>query len=81
MENNIGALWKKENEKGEFFTGYIKLDNDEKIKIVVFKNNYKNKDTQPDYQILKAKEQKQDIQEDKIDGNDVFELTSDDLPF
>ena len=81
MENNIGALWKKENEKGEFFTGHIKLDNDEKIKIVVFKNNYKNKDTQPDYQILKAREQKQDIQEDKIDGNDVFELTPDDLPF
>lgn len=57
MENSIGALWKKENEKGEFFTGELIKDDGEKIKIVVFKNNYKNKDTQPDYRILKAKEQ------------------------
>lgn len=75
MENNIGALWIKESEKVEFFKGHITLDNGEKIKIVIFKNNYKNKDTQPDYQILKAKSQEQEInQEEKVvdDGSLPF---------
>lgn len=60
MENNIGALWIKKNNKGEFFTGKIKDNNGEEIKIVIFKNNYKNKDTQPDYTILKAKEKQEE---------------------
>lgn len=72
MENkNIGALWIKESEKGDFFTGHIVNDNGEKIKIVVFKNNYKNKETQPDYQILKSRvEYKQEEKED-IDKSDL----------
>jgi len=75
MNNNIGALWIKEGTNGEFFKGNIKLDNGEKINIVIFKNNYKNKEAQPDYQILKAKEQQQKQEEYQE------EIEKSDLPF
>lgn len=55
-KENIGALWKRTNEKGEFFTGVLENEDGTKQKIVVFKNGYKNKETQPDYMILKARE-------------------------
>lgn len=72
MENNIGALWVKEGQKGDFYKGYITLDSGEKLNVVMFKNNYKKNEKQPDFQILKAKEfgkQEQEVQND------------DDLPF
>lgn len=72
-EKNIGALWKKTNEKGEFYTGVLENEDGSKKKIVVFKNGYKQKDTQPDFLILKAKE----IQNDFAVNNDE-DL---DLPF
>jgi len=60
-EKSIGALWKKANEKGEFFTGVLENEDGSKQKIVIFKNGYKQKDTQPDYLILKAREQQEDF--------------------
>ena len=70
-DKSIGALWKKANEKGEFFTGVLENEDKTKTKIVIFKNGYKKKDTQPDYLILKAKEEQKD-----------FNITNDDdLPF
>ena len=74
--DNIGALWIKEGKKGDYFTGNIEI-NDEKIKIVVFKNNYKSKDNQPDYRILKAKE----TNTEELPCTDVTEAQEDDLPF
>lgn len=74
MENNnsIGALWIKESQKGDFFTGHIINEKGEKIKIIIFKNNFKNKETQPDYTILKAREIKQqENQEELTDENDL----------
>lgn len=57
MENqtpnpSIGALWEKFTKAGQsYFTGNVEV-NGAKIKIVVFKNNKKSKETQPDYNIL-----------------------------
>lgn len=84
--NNIGALWIKEGTKGEFYKGNITLDNGEKINIVVFKNNYKNKETQPDYQILKAKSNNNDEQYEKeereaIQNEENYDIIGSDLPF
>lgn len=84
-KNNIGALWVKEGTKGKFYKGNIILDNGEKINIVVFKNTYKSKETQPDYQILKAKLNNQDEQYEKeereaIQNEENFTF-NDDLPF
>lgn len=76
-EKNIGALWKKTNEKGEFYTGVLENEDGSKKKIVVFKNGYKQKDTQPDFLILKAKEIQKDFSMDDIG---IVE-NDDDLPF
>lgn len=48
----IGALWSRKTEEGrEFFTGVISdLRGD--IQIVVFQNDKKQSDNQPDYDIL-----------------------------
>lgn len=56
-KNDIGALWVRQSQKGDFYAGKITTDSGEEIKIVVFKNNYKNKENQPDYTILKSKEE------------------------
>ena len=48
----IGALWSKETTEGlEYFTGVIS-DLRGEIQIVVFKNDKKESENQPDYNIL-----------------------------
>lgn len=73
MNNSIGALWVKEGQKGDFYKGYVENEEGERMNIVIFKNNYKNADNQPDYRIMKAEkkeeqkvEQKQEEQEDDL---------------
>lgn len=53
-EDELGALWKKSNDKGEFFTGAMTFDG-VKIDIVVFPNGYKREERHPDFRILKAR--------------------------
>ena len=49
--DKLGALWlKKANNGSSFLSGEITI-NEQKIKIVVFKNK-KEKENQPDYNIL-----------------------------
>jgi len=74
MNDNIGALWLKNGKNGQFLTGKIKI-NDEDLKIVIFKNTYKTKETQPDYSILKARDTQQ--QEEQLQED----ITRTDLPF
>lgn len=53
---NLGALWKKTSRDKEinFMSGEITIDG--KItKIVVFPNQFKKEDSQPDYTILESK--------------------------
>jgi uncharacterized protein (DUF736 family) len=67
MKDKIGALWIK----NDFFTGTIKID-DKEIKIVVFKNTYKEKDNQPDYNILLSRPKTEEVKSvDKV--NDIYE--------
>lgn len=73
MSNNIGALWKRTNDKGEFFSGVLDNEDGTKQKIVVFKNGYKDKDAKPDYLILKARE--------NISNANSYDISDDGLPF
>lgn len=59
MEKSIGALWKKQGNKGEYMTGNIEIDGGE-FKIVVFANGFKDKETQPDYRIYKSQPKQQE---------------------
>lgn len=49
----IGALWLKKTGKASFLSGVI--DNK---RVIVFKNNFKKEDREPDYQIYEAIEKK-----------------------
>jgi uncharacterized protein (DUF736 family) len=51
MMKNIGVLWTKKSEKGTYLSGVLNdLRGD--IRIAVFKNDRKEKDSQPDYRIV-----------------------------
>lgn len=68
-----GALWLKESEKaGKYMGGNVQIDGKEYF-INVFKNRHKEKETQPDYNVLlKAKDGTQAA------AQQVFQ---DDVPF
>lgn len=61
-DKSIGALWKKQGNVGEYYTGNVEIDGI-KYKLVFFKNKFKEKETQPDYMVYKAKE-KEPIEDD-----------------
>ena len=49
-KESIGALWLNETKDGEkFFSGHIN-----NVKVVVFKNRYKDKPTKPDYRVFES---------------------------
>jgi len=55
QKREVGALWKKESPTQKYFSGHIKVDDgmggEELLKVVIFKNNYKEKDNHPDFRI------------------------------
>lgn len=50
MEKSIGGLWLKEKGDLKYYTGTLEIDG-KKVKIIVFKNKFKNKDSQPDLRV------------------------------
>jgi len=55
---SLGALWKKTNQYGDFYTGIIEIPGMPKINIVVFPNRFKNEEKSlklPDYRIYESK--------------------------
>lgn len=66
-EEELGALWRKQSERGEYFTGSVTLDG-VKVDLVVFPNGYKKSEKQPDFRILKARSR------DKSDGRSPSEM-------
>jgi hypothetical protein len=68
--NKIGALWMSEGKNGKFMSGRITLDDGEtEVRILVFKNGYKEQAKHPDYVIYEP-------------GDDNRKgITDDDLPF
>jgi uncharacterized protein (DUF736 family) len=67
-EEQIGALWRKTNARGEeFMTGSVTFEGVKKD-IVVFLNGYKKSDKQPDFRILLARSR------DKSDGRSPSEM-------
>lgn len=57
--DELGALWIKHSERGDYMKGTINGE-----EVVVFRNKFKNKDSQPDWRVLKSKK--------RGEGHDAF---------
>ena len=66
----IGALWKRKTQDGKVFLSGVLQDITGDIQIAVFANDRKEKDNQPDFNIVRS-EQKE---ERKQQGNDDFDF-------
>jgi len=54
QERECGALWKRTSPNQTYLSGHVEVDelgSKKKVKVVVFSNKNKNKDTQPDYRV------------------------------
>lgn len=71
--NRIGALWIKRKNNNVFMSGELEIDG-EKIRILVFKNTYKEQDNQPDYNIMLPRDESRRDSRRNDDYND-------DIPF
>ena len=61
-KREIGALWRREGASQKYFSGHVVIDDfgtEKKVKVVVFTNKHKNKETQPDLRIYTAEERAQ----------------------
>jgi len=71
MSQKVGALWLNESEKKtKYLAGYIDLGIHGQARVVVFKNELKEKDNQPDYHVLLSE-----------DNNGKKATKDDDAPF
>lgn len=52
--DEIGALWLKKGKKGQYMTGTISG-----VKVVLFPNDNKTSDKQPDWRVMKSKPREQ----------------------
>ncbi|MDQ5987360.1 MAG: hypothetical protein CSYNP_03100 [Syntrophus sp. SKADARSKE-3] len=67
----IGALWKRKTQDGKTFLSGVIQDIRGDINVAVFANDRKDKDTQPDFNIVRS-EQREQREEAKQEKNDDF---------
>lgn len=80
MSRKIGALWLKETKDGKKYMSGVLEDLRGDIRIAVFKNDRKEKDNHPDYQIVLSEERKERSEsEQTAESTDVVDLS--DIPF
>ena len=53
-KREIGALWVKESPNQKYFSGHFADSEGNKVKVVIFTNKHKKKDTHPDYRVYKS---------------------------
>jgi uncharacterized protein (DUF736 family) len=76
----LGALWAREGKNQNYFSGYVtvgELGFEKKIKIVGFKNNFKDSENHPDFRLYVSEDREaqsgdkpQTTGKDKTDGED-----------
>ena len=73
----IGALWLGTGKAGtKFMSGRIEIDDDNEIRLLVFKNGYKEASKHPDYIIYEPEEEQQ-----RGSNRGRNSEASDDIPF
>jgi uncharacterized protein (DUF736 family) len=78
MSRKIGALWMKQTKDGKKYLSGVLQDLSGDIRIAVFPNDRKQKDNEPDYQILLSEQKKE--QQRKPDGFMGVDLPSEQQP-
>jgi len=69
MSKVIGALWLRETKERKQFMSGVLNDLGGDIQIAVFRNDRKDKDNQPDYQIVRSEKKEDRIKQDNFFGN------------
>ena len=81
MSRKIGALWLKETKDGKkYFSGVLE-DLRGEIRIAIFKNDRKEKENQPDYQIVVSEERREQHAPADQTSQATDEVNLDDIPF
>jgi len=81
MSRKIGALWLKETKDGKkYFSGVLE-DMRGEIRIAIFKNDRKEKENQPDYQIIVSEERREQHALADQTSTATDEVNLDDIPF
>lgn len=81
MSRKIGALWLKETKDGKkYFSGVLE-DLRGEIRIAIFKNDRKEKENQPDYQITVSEERREQRAPADQTSTATDEVNLDDIPF
>lgn len=81
MSRKIGALWLKETKDGKkYFSGVLE-DLRGEIRIAIFKNDRKEKENQPDYQIVVSEERREQHVPADQTSTATDEVNLDDIPF
>lgn len=81
MSRKIGALWLKETKDGKkYFSGVLE-DLRGEIRIAIFKNERKEKENQPDYQIIVSEERREQHAPADQTSTATDEVNLDDIPF
>ena len=81
MSRKIGALWLKETKDGKkYFSGVLE-DMRGEIRIAIFKNDRKEKENQPDYQIIVSEERREQHAPADQTSQATDEVNLDDIPF
>lgn len=83
--NRIGALWLSKNRTRQgdrYMSGRLQLDDNTEIKLLVFKNGYKEEDRHPDYIIYEPEAQQDTAARDQqAKGRGKATHSDDDIPF
>ncbi len=80
MSRKIGALWLKETKDGKKYMSGVLEDIRGEIRIAVFRNDRKEKDNHPDYQVSLSVERKDRSESDQATDSTVAVDLSD-IPF
>ena len=77
--NKIGALWIGEGRNGKFMSGRIELTEGQEVRILVFKNSYKEESKHPDYVIYEPENVEE--KDNRRKAAKDFGASDDDIPF
>ena len=72
----IGALWLHKKNGKTFMSGRIELDKDNEMRILVFKNDYKEEDKHPDFVIVEPQQE-----DNREEAEKKFKASDNDIPF